>query len=447
MDASWMSSWLSPIASSRRPLLVVLRGVFGCGKTTAARCVLAARGGGVKLSADDYFELRDIPFNPALVVDARDAFEVSLARALLAQEHTIVIDGPTTTLVELARIERALDTARASGARHTLFALDFALPTAAELVVCSRRARIEQGGLSWDAAVRQYARFELNPRGGIVPLFFSGAELEIVRGARGSPEVLAAESARAGVNSGRGGGGDIPATARAGSNAERGGGGSAPAHDENPQLPLTRAASISVDIARHVHFVAFFLEPSSRDALLAAAPPLPLDNDGRNTFAEHVTLFHVSRGPAAMAVVLDALRPFIGASARLAVNTFVSAPAAVAAPVCWSTDTVRALIATAGVGGAGAAGGASDAQAALARALAGVSEPHGIGGNTHAHITVYTARNAEPRVSNSVLARPDFVFPTRRSITLDVVLGVAMSAPDGRRVFVTNWQDLLARAV
>lgn len=420
-----MSQWLPSIASSRRPALVVIRGVFGCGKTTASRCVLAARGGGVKLSADDFFASRGIDFNPARLGEARDAFEVSLARALLAQEHTIVIDNPSTTLVEFARIEQALETARVSGARHTLFALDFAVPTAAELVVCCRRARVEQGGITWDSAVRQYARFEPNPRASVVPLCFSEAELEIVRNARGSAEVSAAEFARA-AQVGR-------ATSR-----------------DDPPVPLReRAASISVDISRHVHFVAFFLEPRSREALLAAAPPLPLDNDGRNEFAEHVTLFHASRGPGMMAVVLNALRSFIGVSARLSVDAFVSAPAAVVAPVSWSKGTMRALLVAAGVSsGAGATGGPEDAQVALAQALAGISEPHGLGSNAHAHTTVYTARNEPARVSNDVLANPEFVLPTRKTITLDVVLGVAMSAPDGRRVFVTQWQDLLkARAV
>lgn len=94
--------------------MIVLSGLPGCGKTTWARALVAARGSGLIVSADDYFVGPDGQYRyiASDVLRAHNACFRRFCVALQQRVPLIVVDNTNTTVKE---IERYLNEALASG--------------------------------------------------------------------------------------------------------------------------------------------------------------------------------------------------------------------------------------------------------------------------------------------------------------------------------------------
>jgi predicted kinase len=136
--------------SDERPVLVLVSGLPGAGKTTYAK-VLEQQLGAVRLCADDWLEELALDLWDEEAREQMEGLQWQVARRLLSLGVAIVIQWGTWSRAERDRIR---DEARQLGARAELHHLDAPLDLLHQRVVARGREQlaIERGQLEqWQA--------------------------------------------------------------------------------------------------------------------------------------------------------------------------------------------------------------------------------------------------------------------------------------------------------
>lgn len=477
------------------PCVTILRGVSGAGKSSAAATALEAGVPTVIASADDFFVVDGVyRFSADGLPRAHAACRERFNAALAARVPLILLDNTNTQrwqyepyLAAVASFNVQVERGTVGGVLWTdgsvqpyrIRIIEVACPDAAHLRLFARR---NAHGVPWETLCRQWLDWEADGRAEVMPPRVSAAEREEIALLARTPEMLAVERqkrARAGgggMPHGGGGRGGAGATLRHGGHSSSGPGSessggwrtvgrgavSSPSHlrfDEEGGATAVHAAPVpSPDASRlAVLYVALFLTPSSRLALLAALPSacplLPY------VLADHVTLAH-RPSPEALT---PALLSCVGMRTRVSVTAVARSRHVQAALVCWPGEEGE------GVGGdgegegeeegsgegeeaPGADGGSRSYDPSLPSHSTAAEEgevppceggdrlraallclgPSGLGANAVPHITLSTARGVEASASNALLAgregRARALLPP---LLLDVRLGLAMARGDG----------------